>query len=131
MPSRPTDETFAAIVSAIAAIEADPKAPRTKAHIMRLSGLAHPTIHRVFRWDSQEETPFKINARWDEVISAAPTRRSPEQQDWAEMVDELAKTKRENSRLLSELALSQQVAGAAWLSRSSDTPIVPLKKGRL
>ena len=128
--SRPTDETFAAIVSAIAAIEADPKAPRTKAQIMRLSGLSHPTVHRVCRWDSPAETPFKINARWNEVLSAAPTRRSPERQEWADMVDELSKKRRDNSRLRSELALAQQVAAAAWLSRSADSSIVPLKKGR-
>lgn len=89
MPSRPTDKTFAAILSAIAAMEADPTAPRTKAHLMRQADVAHPTVHRAFRWDEEHQTPFKINERWNALTVGSKTRRSPVRLEQAEVESQL------------------------------------------
>lgn len=120
MASRPTDATFAAIVSAIAAIEADPHAPRTKAHLMRLAGIAHPTVHRAFKWDSEHGTPFKINERWDTLTGDAPTRRSPSAVASAELEARLKDARDEINELRERLAAAQLVAAAAWLRAHSD-----------
>lgn len=120
MPSRPTDATFAAIVSAIAAIEADPHAPRTKAHLMRLAGIAHPTVHRAFKWDSEHGTPFTINERWDALVGDTPTRRSPAESARANLEAELREARNEISGLRQQLTTAQLVAAAAWLRRRND-----------
>jgi len=120
MPSRPTDATFAAIVSAIAAIDADPHAPRTKAHLMRLAGIAHPTVHRAFKWDSEHGTPFTINARWDDLVGDTPTRRSSAESARADLEAQLREARHEIGSLRQQLASAQLVAAAAWLQSRSD-----------
>ena len=127
MPSRPTDATFAAIVSAIAVIEADPHAPRTKAHLMRLADIAHPTVHRAFKWDIEQGTPFKINERWDTLVGDEPTRRSPSESAKADLEQRFKDARNEISDLRQQLATTRLVAAAAWLRNHSDgggaTPI--------
>ncbi len=127
MPSRPTDATFAAIVSAIAVIEADPHAPRTKAHLMRLAAIAHPTVHRAFKWDIEHGTPFKINERWDTLVGDEPTRRSPSESAKADLEQRFKDARNEINDLRQQLATTQLVAAAAWLRNHSDgggaTPI--------
>lgn len=120
MPSRPTDATFAAIVSGIAAIEADPHAPRTKAHLMRLAGIAHPTVHRAFKWDSEHGTPFRISERWDALVGDTATRRSPAESAKADLEAQLRDAREEITNLRRQLADAQLVAAAAWLRSDSD-----------
>jgi hypothetical protein len=120
MPSRPTDATFAAIVSAITAIEADPHAPRTKAHLMRLAGIAHPTVHRAFKWDSEHGTPFRISERWDNLTGDTSTRRSPAESARADLEVQLKEAREELTNLRHQLAGAQLVAAAAWLRGHGD-----------
>jgi hypothetical protein len=127
MTSRPTDATFAAIVSAITAIEADPHSPRTKAHLMRLTGLAHPTVHRAFRWDTEHGTPFKINERWDALRGDSATRRSPAQAAHADLNAKLKEARQEITELRGHLEAARLVAAAAWLrTQTGADPPTPI-----
>lgn len=131
MPSRPTDETFASIVSAITAIGADSRAPRTKAHLMRLAGIAHPTVHRAFKWDAEHGTPFKINERWEEITGGSSSRRSPQQAERAELADQLKDARQEISLLRKQLNAAQLVAVSAWLrTQSHDESPTPIGSRR-
>ncbi len=120
MPSRPTDETFLAIVSAIKAIEADPRSPRTKAHLMRLAGIAHPTVHRAFKWDGEHGTPFRISDRWSSLIGDTPTRRAPSESAKADLETQLKEAREDLKNLRLRLTSAQIVSAAAWLQSRSD-----------
>ena len=69
MKQRPSDSVMSAVVSAIAAIDADPAAPRTKEHLGRLADIAHATIHRAFKYDAENSSPLTISERWNAVTT--------------------------------------------------------------
>lgn len=87
---------------------------------MRLAGIAHPTVHRAFKWDSEHGTPFTINERWDALVGDTPTRRSPAESARANLEAELREARNEISGLRQQLTAAQLVAAAAWLRRQND-----------
>ena len=131
MPSRPTDATYASIVSAITAIEADPYSPRTKAHLMRLAGIAHPTVHRAFKWDKEYGTPFRISERWDSLTGDTTTRRSPAQTANADRDAKLKDARQEIAALREQLNVAEIVAATAWLRfQTGDSAPFPIRSPR-
>jgi hypothetical protein len=131
MPSCPTDATYASIVSAITAIEADPYSPRTKAHLMRLAGIAHPTVHRAFKWDKENGTPFRISERWDSLTGDTTTRRSPAQMANADRDAKLKDARQEIAALREQLDATRDLAAAAWIRfQTGDSAPSPIRSPR-
>ena len=129
MKQRPSDSVMSAVVSAIAAIDADPTAPRTKEHLGRLADIAHATIQRAFKHDAENSSPFKINERWNAVTDHSATQRSPVQADTAKLKAELTEAKREITALKANLNTAVAISAGAWLSALSEgSTVTPMRR---